>query len=97
MPNENLKWEYDNENNEFNLYFMPYHEWKLVATLCCYDDVWSYCLPNGTEDVLDYTGKSTESAMSEVLDIIENSYQDKINYYTEVLQHFKEARRSNAE
>lgn len=96
MPNEKLKWEYDKENNKFNLYFMPYYEWELVATLCCYDDVWSYCL-NDTESVLDYTGKSTERAMSEVLDIVENSYQDEINYYTEVLQHFKEARRNNAE
>jgi len=36
-----------------------------------------------------------EDAQSEMLDLIEQHYQDEINYYEELLSQFKETRRTN--
>ena len=88
-----LKWKYDESSDSYDLYFRLFYDYEIVATTSDKGvGGWEY-----TSTLLDNEGfldsDNLEDAQSEMLDLIEQHYQDEINYYEELLEKFDGARK----
>ena len=88
---KNKKWA--EEFNKHGLYFSPYPydmEYRLAEVF--YEDDGGWCYNSVLLDATDeYLGSdSLEDAKEEIEYMIENHYEDEINYYKEMLDKFLE-------
>ena len=92
MKQRILKWVYDESSNAYDLYFNAFGDENIIAGIADTGDEWEYgsTLLGVDNDFLD--ADNLEDAQLEMLDLIEQHYQDEINYYEELLSQFKEAR-----
>ena len=90
--NKNLFWQYHEGSDSYDLYFNAFGDENIIAGIADTGDGWEYgsTLLGVDNDFLD--ADNLEDAQSEMLDLIEQHYQDEINYYEELLSQFKEAR-----
>ena len=93
--NKNLFWQYHEGSDSYDLYFNAFGDENIIAGITDTGDGWEYgsTLLGVDNDFLD--ADNLEDAQSEMLDLIEQHYQDEINYYEELLSQFKEAREEN--
>lgn len=93
--NKNLFWQYHEGSDSYDLYFNAFGDENIIAGIADTGDGWEYgsTLLGVDNDFLD--ADNLEDAQSEMLDLIEQHYQDEINYYEELLSQFKEAREEN--
>lgn len=93
--NKNLFWQYHEGSDSYDLYFNAFGDENIIAGIADTGDGWEYgsTLLGVDNDFLD--ADNLEDAQSEMLDLIEQHYQDEINYYEELLSQFKKTRRTN--
>lgn len=93
--NKNLFWQYHEVSDSYDLYFNAFGDENIIAGIADTGDGWEYgsTLLGVDNDFLD--ADNLEDAQSEMLDLIEQHYQDEIDYYEELLSQFKETRRTN--
>lgn len=100
MSSDAIEWEYDVSADAYDLYFTPFYEdsRERITTICNpYDDTWSYSNTSALGGDGYLYAENLEAAKKETLNIVEEHYQSEIEYYTELLRTFKEAREENAE
>lgn len=76
--------------NEYNLYFTPFYDEKLIATISRdgYGDLSLNCELSKSED--EYLCGDLEEAKDEVETMIEDHYRSEMEYNAELLFKFKE-------
>lgn len=87
-----VKWVQNGD--KWELHFEPYYDDEIISIIC-EDDGWCYdskLLKTDNE----YLGSdSLENAKLDVENLIEEHYQSEINYYTELLEKFKEREKND--
>lgn len=92
MKRENLKWEYDEYDGTYTLYFIFYTEDDILTLYLDKDNDWLFTskLLNEKDTYLyGYDEKSIEEIKEELVDIIEQHYVNEIEYLSSLLEHFR--------
>lgn len=91
---KDLYWTYNKPSDSYDLHFHSFGEEKIIATISDIGDGWEYDSETlGVDnDFLD--ADNMEDAQVEMLDLIEDYYEDQADYHTYLLGKFREAKGS---
>ena len=91
---KDLYWTYNKSSDSYDLHFYSFGKEKTIATISDIGDGWEYDSETlGVDnDFLD--ADNMEDAQVEMLDLIEDYYEDQANMYDNLLGKFREAKGS---
>ena len=91
---KDLYWTYNKSSDSYDLHFYSFGKEKTIATISDIGDGWEYDSETlGVDnDFLD--ADNMEDAQVEMLDLIEDYYEDQANMYGNLLGKFREAKGS---
>ena len=91
---KDLYWTYNKSSDSYDLHFYSFGEETIIATISDIGDGWEYDSETlGVDnDFLD--ADNMEDAQVEMLDLIEDYYEDQANMYDNLLGKFREAKGS---
>ena len=89
---KDLYWTYNKSSDSYDLHFYSFGKEKTIATISDIGDGWEYDSETlGVDnDFLD--ADNMEDAQTEMLDLIEDYYEDQADYHTYLLGQFREAK-----